>query len=378
MIDVVTVGAGGGSIAWISPEGTLKVGPQSAGADPGPLCYAKGGTEPTITDAHVVLGRIPPHLLGGEIPSTSTPPARASRPWPTGSASTSSAAPPASSRSPPGTRPTPSPGERQARPRRARLHADDLRRLGLAPRLPPRRHPRPRRRRRAAEPRQRLGLRPAHRRRQERLRPDRGRPPRRPRPRRGPEDLRRADRPGRQGPRRRGLRPDAHRYSRTVDLRYFGQAYEVRVPARPGTIDEAYAADVADRFHDAHRALYGYDFRDDPRQQVEWVNLRVTGIGPITRPEPRTPLGVNRSRGRRGRALKSRRPVCFDATDGYVDTRVWWRPDLRAGDTISGRPSSRSSARPCPSTPASRCASTTSATSSSPSRRAPAMTTTEA
>ena len=68
MIDVVTVGAGGGSIAWVSPEGTLKVGPQSAGADPGPLCYAKGGTEPTVTDAHVVLGRIPPHLLGGEIP----------------------------------------------------------------------------------------------------------------------------------------------------------------------------------------------------------------------------------------------------------------------------------------------------------------------
>ena len=68
MIDVVTVGAGGGSIAWISPEGSLKVGPQSAGADPGPLCYAKGGTEPTITDAHVTLGRIPPHLLGGEIP----------------------------------------------------------------------------------------------------------------------------------------------------------------------------------------------------------------------------------------------------------------------------------------------------------------------
>jgi N-methylhydantoinase A len=68
MIDVVTVGAGGGSIAWISPEGALKVGPKSAGADPGPLCYAKGGADVTITDAHVVLGRIPPHLLGGEIP----------------------------------------------------------------------------------------------------------------------------------------------------------------------------------------------------------------------------------------------------------------------------------------------------------------------
>lgn len=68
MIDVVTVGAGGGSIAWLSPDGTLKVGPQSAGADPGPVCYGNGGTEVTITDAHVFLGRIPPHLLGGEIP----------------------------------------------------------------------------------------------------------------------------------------------------------------------------------------------------------------------------------------------------------------------------------------------------------------------
>jgi N-methylhydantoinase A len=68
MIDVVTVGAGGGSIAWLSPEGTLKVGPRSAGADPGPMCYPDGGTRPTVTDAHVVLGRIPPHLLGGEIP----------------------------------------------------------------------------------------------------------------------------------------------------------------------------------------------------------------------------------------------------------------------------------------------------------------------
>ena len=107
MIDVVTVGAGGGSIAWVSPEGALKVGPQSAGADPGPLCYAKGGTEPTITDAHVVLGRIPPHLLGGEIPldvdaahRRHRRPGRAPRPRPR------ARAPRASSRSPPGTRPT--------------------------------------------------------------------------------------------------------------------------------------------------------------------------------------------------------------------------------------------------------------------------------
>jgi N-methylhydantoinase A len=68
MIDVVEVGAGGGSIAWTDDIGALKVGPQSAGADPGPICYRGGGTEPTITDANVVLGRLDPHnFLGGQM-----------------------------------------------------------------------------------------------------------------------------------------------------------------------------------------------------------------------------------------------------------------------------------------------------------------------
>jgi N-methylhydantoinase A len=68
MIDVVEVGAGGGSIAWIDDVGALKVGPHSAGADPGPICYRGGGIEPTITDANVVLGRLDPqNFLGGEI-----------------------------------------------------------------------------------------------------------------------------------------------------------------------------------------------------------------------------------------------------------------------------------------------------------------------
>src|ERR1700733_4171402 len=68
MIDVVEVGAGGGSIAWTDDVGALKVGPQSAGADPGPICYRGGGTEPTITDANVVLGRLDPHnFLGGQM-----------------------------------------------------------------------------------------------------------------------------------------------------------------------------------------------------------------------------------------------------------------------------------------------------------------------
>jgi N-methylhydantoinase A len=67
MLDIVTVGSGGGSIAWTDPYGSLKVGPQSAGADPGPVCYGRGGTKPTVTDAAIVLGRLPTSLIGGEI-----------------------------------------------------------------------------------------------------------------------------------------------------------------------------------------------------------------------------------------------------------------------------------------------------------------------
>jgi len=67
MLDIATVGTGGGSLAWLDNYGGLKVGPQSAGADPGPICYGRGGVEPSVTDAAVVLGRLPTALLGGEI-----------------------------------------------------------------------------------------------------------------------------------------------------------------------------------------------------------------------------------------------------------------------------------------------------------------------
>ena len=67
-IDVTTIGAGGGSVAWIDGGGFLRVGPRSAGAVPGPACYAHGGDEPTVTDANLVLGRLnPDYFLGGRI-----------------------------------------------------------------------------------------------------------------------------------------------------------------------------------------------------------------------------------------------------------------------------------------------------------------------
>jgi N-methylhydantoinase A len=64
-VDVHTVGAGGGSVAWIDAGGALRVGPESAGADPGPACYGRGGARPTVTDANLLLGRLPPSLPGG-------------------------------------------------------------------------------------------------------------------------------------------------------------------------------------------------------------------------------------------------------------------------------------------------------------------------
>ena len=69
VVDIVEVGAGGGSIAWVDANGRLNVGPRSAGSDPGPVAFSKGGTEPTVTDANLVLGRIASDIfLGGGLP----------------------------------------------------------------------------------------------------------------------------------------------------------------------------------------------------------------------------------------------------------------------------------------------------------------------
>ncbi len=236
MIDVVTVGAGGGSIAWISPEGTLKVGPQSAGADPGPICYGHGGEEPTITDAHAVLGRIPPHLLGGEVP-LDVPLAdrgirilaerlglgvRGLRDRGAGDL-----------RVEPGQRAAS--GHRQPRPRRARLRDGHLRRIRVAAGLPAGRHPRAASRAGAAQPRA-TSLPTA-------CSPSTSATttcrPRSPGSRSSTptavqavvDDL---ARPGRRRAGARGVRRRRAAVRPTADLRYYGQAYEVRVDVPDG------------------------------------------------------------------------------------------------------------------------------------------------
>jgi N-methylhydantoinase A len=335
MIDVVTVGAGGGSIAWLSPEGTLKVGPHSAGADPGPLCYAKGGTEVTITDAHVVLGRIPPHLLGGEIPLDVdaarqgvetlagklglTPEACATGILEISAWNQANALRQVTVKRGLDVRdftlttfggsgslllcrlmdilgiPTvlvpPNPGNVSA----FGLLTVDVKNdyvqthVALADRL------------------EADGVTATY-------------------------DALAAQ--AAEALAKEGFAPEQHVFQRTADLRYFGQAFEVRVPVPEGDLDSAALASVADEFHAEHRALYGYDFSGDDSQQVEWVNLRVSGIGPIKRPEIKRHDGVGWWAYEP--PTMPHRPVCFDAADGYVDTMVVARGDIPAGGHVRG------------------------------------------
>jgi N-methylhydantoinase A len=333
MIDVVTVGAGGGSIAHLSPEGTLKVGPHSAGADPGPLCYAKGGTDVTITDAHVVLGRIPPHLLGGEIPLDVdaaragveqlaarlglTPEACAVGVLEISAWNQANALRQVTVKRGLDVRdftlttfggsgslllcrlmdvlgiPTvlvpPDPGNVSAfglltvdvKNDYVQTHVALHENLEAA---------------RVAEVYDALATQAA------------------------------------KALSTEGFAEDQHVFVRTADLRYFGQAFEVRVPVGASDLDAVALDEVARRFHAEHRALYGYDFSSDPSQQVEWVNLRVSGIGPIQRPDIRRHTGG----GDAVAARRGTRPVCFDPDEGYVETPLLWRTDLAAGAVVEG------------------------------------------
>jgi len=117
---------------------------------------------------------------------------------------------------------------------------------------------------------------------------------------------------------------------RSADLRYVGQAFEVRVDCPGGEITREWADAVVGSFHDAHRVLYGYDFRGVSEQHVEWVNVRVTGVGPI----PRPPIDeIAAGDGTMGRATLGRRRVYFD---GWTEAMILDRAGLGAGDTAAG------------------------------------------
>jgi N-methylhydantoinase A len=332
MVDVVTVGAGGGSVAWVSPEGTLKVGPRSAGADPGPLCYGKGGVEPTVTDAHLVLGRLPPRLLGGEIPLDAGAARRGIERLAAGLGLSAAGCAL-------GVLEVSAWNQANALRQVSVRRGLDVRDFVLAafggsgPLL-------------ACRLLDLLGLPAAV------VPPDPGSLSafgllavdvrndyvQTVVSRDGGLDLGRVAavyaalaEQAAAALAAEGFAPSARRFLRSADLRYRGQAFEVRVAAPDGPADAAFAAVVAGRFHDAHERLYGYCFREDPAQRVEWVNLRVTGVGPIRRPAlPARPPGD----GRAERARTGVRPVCF--AEEAVPAPVYWRPRLAPGDVVAG------------------------------------------
>jgi N-methylhydantoinase A len=342
MVDVVTVGAGGGSIAWMSPEGALKVGPRSAGADPGPICYGLGGGEVTVTDAHLVLGRIPPHLLGGEVPldlaaareglaGLAAKLGLTEQECATGILEVSAF--------------NQANAVRQITVKRGLDVRDftlvtfggsgslllcpliDILGIGevLVPQNPGNVSA--------------FGLLTVD------VRIDQVRTAVRRHDALDPAAVQAIftdlEEQAREGLDSQGFGPPALRLIRTADLRYFGQAFEVRVPVpdangadgSPAPFDAALADVVAAGFHDAHRALYGYDFRDDDRQHVEWVNLRVTGVGPIARPAMAT---VSAGDGNPERASTGIRPVCFGRGQEFAQAAVFARSGMLAGDVIAG------------------------------------------
>ena len=320
VVDLVEIGAGGGSIAWVDSGGLLRVGPQSAGADPGPVCYGRGGTEPTVTDANLVLGRLNPnYFLGGEIGLDLEGAARAIEERcaePLGldvieaangiveiaNAAMVNALHLISVQRGYDPRDFVLVGFGGAGP----VHANALARDAEMPTLLIPRSPgifsatglltTDLKRDAATTIMRRLD--------------DLGR-------RGGRGDVRRA-RGGRARARTGGSRADAVEFLRQVDARYVGQSYELTIPAGDGLLT---------RFHEEHDRTYGFAA---PAEPVEVVSLRLTSIGKIAKPPPR--------RLERGGEVepKERREVYFAEAGGYVDCPIYDRYALPAGAKFRG------------------------------------------
>jgi N-methylhydantoinase A len=332
IIDIHTIGAGGGSIARVDATGRLSVGPTSAGADPGPVCYGRGAVEPTVTDAHLVLGRIPSELLSGEVRLDRPAAERAIRTCiaePLGLSLESAAE-----------------GmlaivnanmagairlvsiERGHDPRRftlvafggaGPLHGLDLARLLGIPRVLVPRTP---------GVLSTYGLLNAD------LRNDFVRT----RVWTGPEypvdevqhvfaDL---ESEASQSLEAEGVHPTPGSLTRSADLRYRGQNFELRVDVPAGDITSETLRKVEADFHTAHEALYSYALSGAP---VELVNLRVTATAPLPRARP---TEIEPHSGPVERAQIGVRDVFFGARHGWLSAACFERDQLGQGAAIEG------------------------------------------
>src|SRR3989442_5421639 len=338
MIDIVTVGSGGGSVAWPAPDGGLKVGPRSDGADPGPMCYGRGGSEPTVTDANLLLGRIPPHLLGGEIPLDRAAAERGLAALGRGLGLDAHAT---------------AEGVLEIT---AWNQANAIRQVSVKRGLDPRDYtlvafggagPLL-----AGRLLDLLGLRAAlippspgnvsalgllvvdvkndyvqtFVQRHDRLEHARVE-----------EHFRDLEALARAALRAEGLADPEIRVGRSAELRDFGQAWAVRVELPPGPLAERSAAEAVERFRAGPEAALGYAYRQAAgaratgRQVVEWVNVRATGIGPIERPKL---IELPPGDGRVERARRGTRAVMFDGVSH--DCALYDRTRLASGDLLAG------------------------------------------
>ena len=337
VVDLVEIGAGGGSIAWVDSGGALRVGPQSAGADPGPVCYGLGGVQPTITDANLVLGRLDPaYFAGGEMSLNLDAAREAIR--------TLCAEPLGLS------------VEEAAHgiveiANTAMVNA--LRLVSVQ---------------RGHDPRDFMlvgfgGAGPAH---AVRLAEQAGIPrvliPQGPgtasalgllvtdvrmegsstliirsdeiEHSRIASEFDRLEAAGREAHSVAASASGTPLFERTIEMRYWGQSFELSVPApSSSTIDQAWMNELTESFHDAHEMAYGFRAKDEP---VELVNLRLTTIGKIVRPQMRKLKSIGTDV---FVAFKGERPVYFaenSGEKGVVQTPVYDRSKLPAGAVFEG------------------------------------------
>jgi len=330
MIDIHTVGSGGGSIAWVDTGGALRVGPRSAGADPGPVSYGRGGTEPTTTDAHLLLGRLDPdrflsgeldvsvddvraafeERLGGELDMA--PEAAAQGVLDVANANMQRALRVVSVERGYDPRDFALVAFGGAGPLHACRLADDL---DIPKVVVPQ----------TAGVLSALGLLVSdvlYDYSVSRVRPVEAVTPRGVRD--VFSDLRES---GEQRLADEGVAPESRCYERTADLRYAGQSFEISVPVPDGEVDEAALGTVVERFHERHEQRYGHADRSEP---VELVTLRLRARGGVDTPALDPPA----SEGSVEDAIRETRPVTYGGDPR--ETRVYDRAELPADAAFDG------------------------------------------
>jgi N-methylhydantoinase A len=333
VIDLVEVGAGGGSEAWIDAGGALRVGPRSAGAVPGPVCYGQGGTTPTITDANLLLGRINPEFfLGGEIAldlqaSREAIASCCGRPLGLDALHAASGIIEIANAHMMGAIRLIS-VQRGYDPRdfvlvafggAGPLHANALaRELGIPTILVPPspgiasalgmlmtdlKHEFVATRRQLFTDLEPAALQALF------------------------SDLEARGKASLAG---EGIPPEQRRLQRSLDLRYRGQSHELSVSVPAVALTPQDLEQIQEQFHQAHTRAYGYAAREDA---VELVNVRLTAVGVSPKPQLK-PLG--RGDGDIRAAIKGHRPVWFSEDSESLACPIIDRYRLRWGDLVPG------------------------------------------